>query len=167
VQLTDFENAAIVCFVVLLTRVILSYQLNFIIPISKVRITRRALRFRRYNNETEKRRSLFSGRRCLTVVIIYASPCVFCFAQVDENMSKAQKRSAALTEKFWFRKTITSAAKAASLDVDGSNTDAAAMYTSMSIDEIINGKVNRDANARAPNLPLSKFSSSGRADVGS
>lgn len=36
VQFTDFENAAIVCFVVLLTRVILSYQLNFIIPISKV-----------------------------------------------------------------------------------------------------------------------------------
>ncbi|KAF7271477.1 glutamate--cysteine ligase [Rhynchophorus ferrugineus] len=36
VQVTDFENAAIVCFVVLLTRVILSYQLNFLIPISKV-----------------------------------------------------------------------------------------------------------------------------------
>ncbi|KRT86724.1 hypothetical protein AMK59_2452 [Oryctes borbonicus] len=36
IQITDFENAAIVCFVVLLTRVILSYQLNFIIPISKV-----------------------------------------------------------------------------------------------------------------------------------
>lgn len=36
VQLTDFENAAIVCFVVLLTRVILSYQLDFLIPISKV-----------------------------------------------------------------------------------------------------------------------------------
>lgn len=35
-QLTDFENAAIVCFVVLLTRVILSYKLNFLIPISKV-----------------------------------------------------------------------------------------------------------------------------------
>lgn len=35
-QLTDFENAAIVCFVVLLTRVILSYHLNFLIPISKV-----------------------------------------------------------------------------------------------------------------------------------
>lgn len=37
IQLTDFENAAIVCFIVLLTRVILSYQLNFLIPISKVR----------------------------------------------------------------------------------------------------------------------------------
>lgn len=36
VQITDFENAAIVCFVVLLTRVILSYNLDFLIPISKV-----------------------------------------------------------------------------------------------------------------------------------
>ncbi|KOB73403.1 Gamma-glutamylcysteine ligase, partial [Operophtera brumata] len=35
-QLTDFENAAYVCFVVLLTRVILSYNLNFLMPISKV-----------------------------------------------------------------------------------------------------------------------------------
>lgn len=35
-QITDFENAAVVCFVVLLTRVILSYKLNFLIPISKV-----------------------------------------------------------------------------------------------------------------------------------
>lgn len=39
VQLTDFENAAIVCFVVLMTRVILSYQLNFLIPISKVSLS--------------------------------------------------------------------------------------------------------------------------------
>ncbi|VVC45915.1 Hypothetical protein CINCED_3A009299 [Cinara cedri] len=91
VQLTDFENAAIVCFVVLLTRVILSYQLNFIIPISKV----------------------------------------------DENMSKAQKRSAALTEKFWFRKNITSAFKAAGANTTLNND---AVYTPMSIDEIINGK---------------------------
>ncbi|XP_059154932.1 glutamate--cysteine ligase catalytic subunit-like [Physella acuta] len=35
-QLTDFENAAFTVFIVLLTRVILSYKLNFIIPISKV-----------------------------------------------------------------------------------------------------------------------------------
>ncbi|XP_002168552.2 glutamate--cysteine ligase catalytic subunit isoform X1 [Hydra vulgaris] len=35
-QLTDFENAAYVTFVVLLTRVILSYDLNLIIPMSKV-----------------------------------------------------------------------------------------------------------------------------------
>ncbi|XP_041973973.1 glutamate--cysteine ligase catalytic subunit [Aricia agestis] len=35
-QLTDFENAAYVCFVVLLTRAILSYGLNFVMPISMV-----------------------------------------------------------------------------------------------------------------------------------
>ncbi|XP_041108065.1 glutamate--cysteine ligase catalytic subunit-like isoform X2 [Polyodon spathula] len=36
VQLTDFENSAYAVFVVLLTRVILSYKLNFLIPLSKV-----------------------------------------------------------------------------------------------------------------------------------
>lgn len=36
IQMTDFENAAYVVFVVLLTRVILSFHLNFLIPISKV-----------------------------------------------------------------------------------------------------------------------------------
>ena len=35
-QISDFENAAVVCFVVLLTRVILSYGYNLLIPISKV-----------------------------------------------------------------------------------------------------------------------------------
>ncbi|XP_067840093.1 glutamate--cysteine ligase catalytic subunit isoform X2 [Heptranchias perlo] len=36
VQLTDFENSAYVVFVVLLTRVILSYKLDFLLPLSKV-----------------------------------------------------------------------------------------------------------------------------------
>ncbi|KAG8198502.1 hypothetical protein JTE90_017368 [Oedothorax gibbosus] len=36
VQLTEFENAAYVVFIVLLTRVILTFQLNFLIPVSKV-----------------------------------------------------------------------------------------------------------------------------------
>lgn len=36
VQLTDFENAAFSVFIVLLTRVILSFGLNFYIPITKV-----------------------------------------------------------------------------------------------------------------------------------
>lgn len=35
-QLTDFENAALTVFVVMLTRVILSYNLNLLIPISRV-----------------------------------------------------------------------------------------------------------------------------------
>ena len=36
VQLTDFENAAFVTFVVLMTRVILTFRLKFIIPLTKV-----------------------------------------------------------------------------------------------------------------------------------
>jgi len=35
-QFTDFENAAVVCFIVLVTRVILSFNYNMLIPISKV-----------------------------------------------------------------------------------------------------------------------------------
>jgi hypothetical protein len=33
-QISDFENAAVVCFVVLLTRAILSYKWNLLMPIS-------------------------------------------------------------------------------------------------------------------------------------
>jgi glutamate--cysteine ligase catalytic subunit len=36
VQMTDFENAAFSVFVVLLSRAIMSFNLNFYIPISKV-----------------------------------------------------------------------------------------------------------------------------------
>ncbi|KAI8121621.1 Glutamate--cysteine ligase catalytic subunit [Lucilia cuprina] len=36
IQITDFENAAVSCFVILLTRVILHYRLNFLMPISKI-----------------------------------------------------------------------------------------------------------------------------------
>jgi glutamate--cysteine ligase catalytic subunit len=53
-------------------------------------------------------------------------------------MSKAQKRSATLTEKFWFRKNITKAANGGGNANGGSNDEAA--YKLMSIDEIINGK---------------------------
>ena len=42
VQLTDFENAAFSVFVVLLTRALLSFNLNFYLPISKVRRAGRA-----------------------------------------------------------------------------------------------------------------------------
>ena len=37
VQITDFENAAFGVFIVLLTRAILTFKLNMLIPISKVR----------------------------------------------------------------------------------------------------------------------------------
>jgi len=60
VQLTDFENAAFSIFIVLLTRAILSFDLNFYMPISKV----------------------------------------------DSNMQRAQKRDAARSQAFHFRRSI-------------------------------------------------------------
>jgi len=36
VQVTDFENAAFAVFVVLLSRAILTFNINFYVPISKV-----------------------------------------------------------------------------------------------------------------------------------
>ncbi len=36
--MTDFENAALVTFIVLLTRAIMTYNLNLLIPISHVRL---------------------------------------------------------------------------------------------------------------------------------
>lgn len=36
VQMTDYENAAFSIFIVLLTRAILSFKLNFYMPISEV-----------------------------------------------------------------------------------------------------------------------------------
>ncbi|OAX39118.1 GCS-domain-containing protein [Rhizopogon vinicolor AM-OR11-026] len=60
VQMTDFENAAFAVFIVLLSRAILAFNLNFYIPISKV----------------------------------------------DANMSRAQRRDAARSGKFYFRKSV-------------------------------------------------------------
>ncbi|CAL1290589.1 unnamed protein product [Larinioides sclopetarius] len=98
VQLTEFENAAYVVFIVLLTRVILTYQLNFLIPISKV----------------------------------------------DENLAKAQKRDAVLTEKFWFRKDLTTCESPpeATAYMAECCCPAECQYTEMTINEIINGKGN-------------------------
>ncbi|GFS80159.1 glutamate--cysteine ligase catalytic subunit [Nephila pilipes] len=118
VQMTEFENAAYVVFIVLLTRVILSFQLNFLIPVSKV----------------------------------------------DENLAKAQKRDAVLTEKFWFRKDLTtceSPPEATAYMAECCNPNEC-QYTQMTINEIINGKKNEFPGL----VPLiQKFLSSMDVDV--
>ena len=50
-------------------------------------------------------------------------------SKVDENMKRAQRRDAVLTEKFWWRKDIFTACE------DTSEPE----LTEMSIDEILNG----------------------------
>eukprot|EP00160_Parvularia_atlantis_P013768 Unigene3041_Nuclearia_a/m.9354 Unigene3041_Nuclearia_a/g.9354 ORF Unigene3041_Nuclearia_a/g.9354 Unigene3041_Nuclearia_a/m.9354 type:complete len:628 (-) Unigene3041_Nuclearia_a:92-1975(-) len=64
VQLTDFENAAFVVFIVLLTRAILSFNLNFYIPMSKIEANMQTA-FKRDACRTQKfyfRKNVFSCR---------------------------------------------------------------------------------------------------------
>ncbi len=87
VQLTDFENAAFVVFMLLLTRTIRSFSINFYIPITKV------------------------PSHCLCVMcafIMHAQLLCFLFhaMQVDENMRRAHARGAALMQRFYFRKVV-------------------------------------------------------------
>lgn len=74
VQLTDFENAAFSVFIVLLTRAILSFNLNFYMPISKVCCLGLASKV--------SHRLTLSSR-----------------TQVDINMKRAQYRDAARSQK--------------------------------------------------------------------
>ncbi|KAL4073905.1 glutamate-cysteine ligase-domain-containing protein [Scleroderma citrinum] len=76
VQMTDFENATFAVFIVLLSRAILTFGLNFYIPISKV----------------------------------------------DENMARAQKRDAARSEKFFFRKNVFAVGQGTPDQLSGAST---------------------------------------------
>lgn len=120
-QLTDFENSAIVCFIVLLTRVILSYKLNFLIPISKV-----------------SRNPDFRIRHHLHHWLI-SSNCNLSY-QVDDNMQKAQKRNACLNQQFWFRKDVTGSQTNGEAAESASKNNIEDEYELMTIDQIINGK---------------------------
>ena len=90
VQLTDFENAAFTVFIGLLTRAILSFNLNLYLPISKVRLRGAHARVR-------------TGL-CAHTVWQRAEAAMR--VQVDENLKTAHKRDAARTELFYFRDNI-------------------------------------------------------------
>lgn len=87
VQFTDFENAAFTCFSVLLSRALLSFDLNLYIPISKVK-------------------AAFGVCWCdADVVLIYFECCWrdWFGRQNHQNMHTAHQRNAASKGKFWFR----------------------------------------------------------------
>ena len=114
VQLTDFENAAYIVFVVLLTRAILSFDLNFLVPISKV-----------------------------TSIILYNFVSITVTNQMQENMARAQKRDAVRIEKFYFRKSVVPDDDKDDDSKDGAEPRGSHdhEYTEMSVDTIMNGKV--------------------------
>lgn len=63
---------------------------------------------------------------------------MFVCNQVDENMQRAQRRNACLSEKFWWRRDV-----GAPTDLAKQACDPAQLYTEMTVDQIVNGKVNR------------------------
>jgi len=81
--MTDFENAAFSVFIVLLSRAIMSRNINFYIPISKVTSRPSQSLRARATKLTWSRRK-----------------------QVDENMRRAQQRDALNDAKFYFRREI-------------------------------------------------------------
>ncbi|KAK4168844.1 putative glutamate--cysteine ligase [Cladorrhinum sp. PSN259] len=122
IQITDFENAAFAVFMVLITRVILSFDLNFYIPIRRV----------------------------------------------DENMETAHRRDAVINDKFWFRRNLFPAQRAArggsgaNSPTRGNSRPASPVgpvgdeYRLMSVNEIINGSAyageERDGEDEFPGL---------------
>mmetsp|Transcript_29566 Transcript_29566/g.91412 ORF Transcript_29566/g.91412 Transcript_29566/m.91412 type:complete len:721 (+) Transcript_29566:50-2212(+) len=95
VQLTDFENAAFAVFSVLVTRVVLAFDLSLYVPLSRV----------------------------------------------DANMRRAQRRDAATTERFYFRRQLAPDSDEAPSKFDnccgGSDDD---VFEEMTCQEIIDGK---------------------------
>ena len=104
VQLTDFENAAFAVFSVLVTRVVLAFDLSLYVPLSRV----------------------------------------------DANMRRAQRRDAATTERFYFRRQLAPDSDEAPSKFDnccgGSDDD---VFEEMTCQEIIDGKGARAARSRA------------------
>ncbi|KAH7680419.1 gamma-glutamylcysteine synthetase [Aphelenchoides avenae] len=68
-QLTDFENAAYACFVVLLARILLTHKLSFVMPISQVNenITRSQRRDAVLREKLRFRSNVFAVNECETV----------------------------------------------------------------------------------------------------
>ncbi|RZF37755.1 hypothetical protein LSTR_LSTR011975 [Laodelphax striatellus] len=112
----------------LLTRVILSYNINLLIPISKVS---HSLPFT-FLPFTSHSIAIVCFVVLLTRVILsYNINLLIPISKVDENMVRAQKRNAVNTERFWFRKDVGH---------ESSSESPSDVCTLMTINEIINGK---------------------------
>lgn len=94
-QLTDFENAAFSVFIVLLTRVILSFNLNFYIPITKVDENMRTAHKRGAvtNDKFYFRKNIFSSKCNLLWVLILLTLAADTRAEAPSNGDTAHAES--------------------------------------------------------------------------
>ncbi|KAK9452391.1 glutamate-cysteine ligase-domain-containing protein [Limtongia smithiae] len=121
IQITDFENAAFSTFIVLLTRAILSFRLNFYIPISKVD----------ENMVRAQRRDAVLDEKFYFRKNIFASPS----HMHDEAMTGSETSSEGSSESFESAETNTSSPRKTA--PSGKVEDEYALFT---MNELINGK---------------------------
>lgn len=145
----SFENAAYVVFIVLMTRVILSYRLNLLIPISKASEDKQQFLLL-CNNITLIALAADVPLPLMMCLIVCLSLYVSLGRQVDENMHEAQKRDATKRSKFWFRNDIITqmcenvvksvGGPIANGVVDDEENMNDESCTLMTVDEVINGR---------------------------
>uniref|UniRef100_H2Z546 Glutamate--cysteine ligase n=1 Tax=Ciona savignyi TaxID=51511 RepID=H2Z546_CIOSA len=121
-QLTDFENAAFVVFIVLLTRVILTYKLDFLMPISKVDT----------NMEKSQKNNAILTEKFHFRKNVMTSQSPACCAQLCSFKSNCTEGSG----KYLFNLS----------GVETVNHNLSECCSEMTIDTIINGKVCRGFN---------------------
>lgn len=134
VQLTDFENAAFSIFIVLLTRAILSFDLNFYMPISKVDENMHRAQKRNAAREQKFffRNSVFpTGWSSITHDLRSrpSSPMRNGFARSNGNSNGDRKSSP------------TPETRCPSPTRSDSSRDAAEVCSEMTLNEVINGTV--------------------------
>ncbi|KAI8577565.1 hypothetical protein K450DRAFT_251444 [Umbelopsis ramanniana AG] len=117
IQMTDFENTAFAIFIVLLTRAILSFGLNFYIPISKVDENMK---------KAHKRGAVMNEK-------FYFRKNVFTKHQPTSRQPSPSSSTSTSSKKNGQDEVLDG-------DVDEENEDELDAYEQMSIDEIINGK---------------------------
>ncbi|KAI9281284.1 glutamate-cysteine ligase-domain-containing protein [Umbelopsis sp. AD052] len=117
IQITDFENTAFAIFIVLLTRAILSFGLNFYIPISKVDENMK---------KAHKRGAVMNEK-------FYFRKNVFTKHQPTSRQPSPSSSTSTSSKKNGHDGVLDG-------DIDEENEDELDAYEQMSIDEIINGK---------------------------
>lgn len=138
VQCTDFENAAYSIFIVLLTRAILSFGLDFYIPISKVDENMKRAHVRNAAREGKFffKKNVFQRR---------GSP--FANGHQQQNGSHSRSHSVASVERSLSPTGSANGSRSGSRCASPEglpNIDDE--YEEMTIDEIINGKSGKDAS---------------------
>ncbi|CAG2215450.1 GCLC [Mytilus edulis] len=117
IQLSDFENAAYAVFVFLVTRIVIAYRLNFVIPISKV----------------DENMSAASKRDAVLEEKFYFRKNSFSGCHHDHSFRRLQYTFGPFTDKSITEIKITKPGQLKTKDGDD--------FCQMTIDEIINGNV--------------------------